>query len=86
MAETIKENIMNKENNIEKMADAQHKIWAHWMDYMFSTGKYNENGDWVMPKEKVDRWKKQAATDYNDLTEKEKESDRDIVRKFINNQ
>lgn len=35
-----------------------------------------------MPKEKVERWTRQMNTNYEDLTEKEKESDRNQVRKF----
>lgn len=69
-------------SDIEQLASIQHDIWAHWMSYMFSQGDFNEDGSWTMPKEKVERWKRQATTDYTDLAEKEKDSDRDQVVKF----
>lgn len=69
--------------DIEKLADKQHEIWAHWMKYLFTQGEL-KNGNFTIPKEKVDRWKKQLKTNYKDLTESEKESDREQVRKFIN--
>ncbi len=72
---------MSKE--IERLADIQHSIWSHWMKYMFTCGTYDSYGNWLMSKEKVDRWQRQMNTDYEDLTEKEKESDRDQARKTI---
>jgi len=62
-----------KDSKIELLASIQHDIWAHWMNYMFSEGDHNDDGSWTMPKEKAYRWKRQAATAYADLTEKEKE-------------
>lgn len=67
---------------MEKLACAQHDIWAHWMKYQFTCGEVKEDGSWVMPKEKVERWKCQMNTHYADLTESEKESDRHQVYKF----
>jgi len=60
---------------IEKIADAQHKIWSHWMDYLFSTCEERNDGCVVIPKDKVDRWKRQIKTQYIDLSESEKDSD-----------
>ena len=63
----------------EKLADLEHKQWAHWTEYMLSN----------LTEENINRWKKQIKTSYNKLSEKEKQSDRvwaDEVLKIINKQ
>jgi hypothetical protein len=68
----------------ELMAAAQHKIWAHWMGHLFDQGSFNEDGSWTMPKDKVERWQRQMSTEYADLSEEEKQGDRDQVEKMLN--
>ncbi len=72
---------MSKETEIE--AKAVHDIWAHWMKYMFTQGKYNENGSFTIPKEKVERWNRQMNTEFKDLPESEKKSDYQVAAQFI---
>ena len=67
---------------IEKMAEKVHDVWAHWMEYMFTCCKFDMQGNCFIPLEKVKRWKRQMKTKYKDLSESEKRSDRDIVKKF----
>ncbi len=67
----------------ESIAGLCHKQWSGWMDYLFSKGTFNEDGSWTMPKEFVERWKRQAATDYIDLSESEQDSDRKEADKFL---
>lgn len=67
----------------ERLADVQHAIWAHWMRYMFTQGTVNPDGSWTMPAEKVTRWGGQMRTPYSDLTERERESDREQADKII---
>jgi len=75
---------MKKEERIlERFADAQHDIWSHWMEYMFSVSTKLKDGSYNIDKEKAKRWIKQMETDYNDLSEKEKESDREIVKQYL---
>ena len=38
----------------ERLAVVQHAIWSHWMTYMFSCGTYDDEGNWIMPREKVE--------------------------------
>ena len=66
----------------EILADVQHEIWAHWMDYLFSQCKEAEDG-WVIPLDKVWRWSRQIITPYSELSEREKDSDRDQAKKII---
>lgn len=67
----------------ERIADTQHAIWSHWMKYMFTCGQFDDNGNWIMPAEKVERWQRQMNTDYSDLTEREKDSDRSQADKIL---
>lgn len=60
----------------EKLAKFAHKQWSGWMKYLFSKGTFNSDGSWTMPKWCVDRWTRQMNIKYEDLTEKEKASDR----------
>lgn len=78
----VKENLNSKEV-IEELSDLEHASWARWMEYLFSISKENEDGSVTIPKDKVKRWKRQSETDYDDLSNKEKESDRKEVRKFM---
>lgn len=72
------------EELIERLAAVQHEIWAHWMRYLFSVSVEDTTSGWVViPAEKVARWKRQVETAYADLSEREKESDREQARKVL---
>lgn len=64
-------------NSRETIARIQHDIWSRWMKYMLTCGEYDKRGNWIMPKEKVERWHRQMNTPYSELTEKERDSDRE---------
>jgi len=68
---------------IEDLADQEHDSWARWMEHLFNKSEKNKDGTVTIPKDKVDRWERQMKTDYDDLSNKEKESDKKEVRKFI---
>ncbi len=67
----------------ELLADISHQIWSHWMRYMFTTGKFNEDGSWTMPAWAAARWQRQMETDYSALSKFEKESDREQADKIL---
>ncbi len=60
----------------EKLAEYAHSTWSEWMDYLFSKCTLDEAGDLVIPEWAVKRWKRQVETEYAELSEQEKESDR----------
>ncbi|MBQ8665856.1 MAG: hypothetical protein IJ526_03235 [Lachnospiraceae bacterium] len=60
---------------MNELADYEHDRWSRWQNHLFSLCIENENGSMTIPKQYVDRWKRQASTDYDGLTNKEKESD-----------
>ena len=67
----------------EVVADKQHEIWSHWMQYLFSVCTENKDGSVVIPADKVERWKRQINTPYEELTEREKNSDREQAEKVL---
>lgn len=60
----------------ERLAALAHEQWSGWMRYLFRFGHFNSDGTFTMDAEQVARWRRQAATGYEDLPENEKESDR----------
>jgi hypothetical protein len=58
---------------IERLAAHEHEQWAHWTRYMLDN----------LTEENVARWRQQIEMDYQDLSESEKESDRQWARKAI---
>lgn len=78
------------EEFIEKGADLEHDRWAKWQDYLHSKLIYHEipSGGkriawYLLDAGNYEHWTRQINTDYKDLSEKEKESDRIEVRKYL---
>lgn len=67
----------------EKLAVVEHERWAHWQKFVHESGIRQNDGSILLTKELVDRWERQIATSYDNLTEREKESDREQVRKYL---
>lgn len=57
----------------EKIAELEHKQWAHIYRYIRNHATT----------ENIARWNTQSETDYKDLTEKEKDSDREWADKVL---
>ena len=68
----------------EKHAAVEHDIWSHWMKYMFSVCKNTPSGTVSIPADLVSIWREQMETPYNILSEKEKNSDREILMRHLN--
>lgn len=77
----------------EWFAAFAHSRWSEWMKYLFSMCfEYRieptlEEPDGelvvVIPKQAFKRWKRQMQTEYKDLPEEEKKSDREEAAKII---
>lgn len=65
---------------VEDLASIEHERWSHWQQYMHGKGTRLEDGSLLLPSELVSQWERQISTPYSQLTELEKESDRDQVR------
>jgi hypothetical protein len=69
---------------LETLAAIEHERWSHWQRYMH--GKcvpQGGDGALLIPADLVRQWENQIATPYSELTEEEKESDREQVRKYL---
>jgi hypothetical protein len=74
-----------KEEFIEKGAELGHIRWANWQKYCHSKMKHLSCSPAYMslPIEDFERWERQIATPYAELSEQEKESDRREVRTYL---
>jgi ribosomal protein L33 len=82
-----------EEEFIEKGAYLEHERWSKWQSYFFSKcsvkpqSQVNGMDDryiyLALPKDLYERWVRQTNTNYTELTEQEKESDRLEVRKYV---
>lgn len=67
----------------ERLAEYAHDAWARWMRHLFEKSTQVKGGAVTIPIWAADRWKRQMDTEYDDLPEKEKESDRHEAGKMI---
>lgn len=76
----------------ELIADFMHDQWSHWETWRNTQttilGQTKDKRDidcidFSLHKETYDRWKRQMETPYADLSEKEKDSDREWAKKLI---
>jgi len=69
-----------KSELFEKLADIEHKRWSDWQAWCHKILRENcPSGELEIV---LERWDKQIATDYKNLTEKEKDSDREQVMRY----
>lgn len=75
---------------IEAGAALEHERWANWQKYLHSklyplgNSELSMNNHLkVLPTELYTRWERQINTPYSELSEKEKESDRNEVRAYL---
>jgi len=58
---------------IEQMADLAHKVWARWAGYMLDN----------MDTDNIEKWRSQINTPYSELSEEDKEKDREIFYEWV---
>lgn len=70
----------------EELAELEHIQWSHWEKYrqerLYELSEINSIS-FDKHNEQITNWKRLRNTDYKDLTEKEKESDRNWADKVI---
>jgi hypothetical protein len=69
---------------IDIIGSMVHAVWCNWMEYLFTKGKFNDDGSFTIDAEAVARWKLQMKTNYFCLPVSERQSDRDIAIKYMN--
>ena len=83
------------DNLFEKLAAIEHERWADWQRYVHSKlvehrkldckTTQNPEGDfddYVLSKELFNHWERQINTPYAELSEDEKDADRDQVHRY----
>jgi hypothetical protein len=68
---------------IDTLANLEHERWSHWQKYMHDKGERQSDGSIVIPAELVAQWDRQIETPFAELSDDEKDSDREQVRKYI---
>ena len=86
-----------KSKLFEELASIEHTRWADWQEYVFEkcerhyniykdkkTGELvqEETNKLVIPEWAVKNWERQIKTPYKDLSEEEKNSDREQVMRY----
>ena len=71
------------EKILDELANIEHERWSHWQSYMHSQAKRESDGSLSIPADLVVRWERQIATPFEQLSESEKESDREQVRRYL---
>jgi len=78
---------------IEALAAIEHERWADWQKWVHECGQrvilehemFGEDAPTVLalPESRVASWDRQINTPYTQLTEREKQSDRDQVMRYL---
>lgn len=76
-------NILKLESVVERLAETEHERWSHWQRYLHSKCEPADDGSLRIPADLVNRWQTQMNTPYSELSEEEKESDREQVRCYL---
>lgn len=75
--------ILTNPELLNSLAAIEHQRWAHWQAYLHDECEVLEDGSLKIPAELVQRWTRQIQTPYSELSEPEKESDREQVLKYL---
>jgi hypothetical protein len=75
--------VLESVNTVERLAAIEHERWAHWQQYLHNQCERQEDGSLTIPVELVARWQAQIGAPYAELSEREKNSDREQVRRYL---
>jgi len=68
---------------VDELAAIEHERWAHWQRYVHAKCAHMADGSLVIPAHLVAKWEAQINAPFDALTESEKESDREQVRRYL---
>ncbi|GCB01567.1 hypothetical protein [Mycolicibacterium sp. NCC-Tsukiji] len=75
--------VLESEQLVDELAAVEHERWAHWQRYVHDHCERQRDGSLVIPAELAARWEAQIETPYVGLSEREKDSDREQVRRYL---
>ena len=70
------------EDLIEQLSAIEHERWADWQKYVHNICELKSEG-LLIPNKSVRHWNRQIQTPYSNLSEAEKQSDRDQVARYL---
>lgn len=68
---------------LEAIAAVEHERWAHWQRYLHEQCTLLDDGSLLIPSHLAKRWDRQISTAYADLSEEEKNSDREQAHAYL---
>lgn len=68
---------------VEELAAVEHERWSHWQRYLHKQCVPGPDGSLTIPANLVSQWTRQINTAYAQLSEKEKDSDREQVWRYL---
>jgi hypothetical protein len=74
---------LREETLVESLAAIEHERWSHWQRYLHAQCLQQPDGALTIPTELVARWSAQMSTPYAQLSEAEKDSDREQVYRYL---
>lgn len=75
--------ILRSDDLLEMLAAVEHERWSHWQRYLHSRCTVGADGSLTIPADLVKSWATQMRTQYAALSDAEKESDREQVRRYL---
>ena len=66
----------------EALAAAEHERWSDWQRILHSRCEVREDGCLVIPAALATHWEQQIETPYEDLSEEDKDKDREQVWRY----
>ena len=67
---------------LERLAHHEHARWSDWQKYLHSLCVEDDGKNLVIVRSMKEHWERQIKTDYKDLSEAEKDSDREQVFRY----
>ena len=68
---------------IEALAAVEHERWSHWQRYLHAQCERGADGSLTIPADLVQRWTEQMNASYAELSDREKDSDREQVHRYL---
>ncbi|KAB1646479.1 hypothetical protein F8O06_07020 [Pseudoclavibacter sp. CFCC 14310] len=74
---------LESEDLLEELAAIEHERWSHWQRYLHDQCVDGPDGSLIIPADQARRWSNQMNTPYGQLSDDERESDREQVRRYL---
>jgi hypothetical protein len=75
--------LLRNRHLIEELASVEHERWSHWQRYLHEQCVPGADGSLTIPAELARQWTTQMNTPYMQLSEEEKDSDREQVQRYL---